>query len=327
MTPTASSPTTVVQEATGKVVLLGEHSVVYGQPAIAAAIDRKLRVVLRRRVDEAEPVFRETNGDARLAAALAEAAREFGLDPDALELRIESDIPAGSGLGSSAALSVALIRTAAALAGSPAPSGRELATRAARVENVFHGTSSGVDVAAVASGGTIWFERGGPRSHPVRVRASVDVIIALSGESRSTEGPVRRLRERVRAEPDLYAQLFSAAGAIVRRGADALARGDWQALGASFDAAHDLLDAFGVSTPTLDRMIAVARAAGALGAKLSGAGGGGAIIALAPTRPERVAGALESEGFGAFVTRLAEQQGPRLVERRGTAAAPAFVAR
>ena len=289
--------------APGKVILLGEHSVVYGEPAVVAAIGRRLEVRVRR--DEG----REPSGDAKLEQAVVVAARELGLEPTALSVEVHSDIPPACGLGSSAALSVALVRALADFAGlKPAPD--DVRRHASRVEDVFHGTASGADVATSWDGHIIWFERGDPpRIERLRAGAPFDLVVALSGELRSTSGPVGRLRQRHAARPELYGKFFRLAGDLVRAGRSALEEGDWETLGALMDAGQGLLNGFGVSTPTLERMIATARAAGALGAKLSGAGGGGAIIALAPQRSSEVVEALAAAGFDAFATRIGSPLG------------------
>jgi mevalonate kinase len=287
---------TASREALAKVILFGEHSVVYGQPAVAATVERRLRVTL---VRNGRPAAMP---DPRLRAALDRAAEGVGVDAGNVEVRIESTIPPGAGLGSSAALSVALVGALADLGGASLSSA-DLLARAGDVENVFHGTASGVDIAAVASRGVIRFERGD--ALPARLRMpSVDLVVIDGGERRSTEGPVGRLRIRVLAEPRLYEAIFAAAGEIARRGAEALGRGDWDAVGRLFDVAQGLLNALGVSTAGLERMIDRARSAGALGAKLTGAGGGGAVIALAPDNATEVAARLRSEGYSAFVTRI-----------------------
>src|SRR5439155_21931411 len=176
---------------------------------------------------------------------------------------------------------------------------------ASRVEDVFHGTASGVDVAASASGGVVWFERSNPPTiEPLHPARPVDLVVGLSGDPRSTSGPVSRLRERHARRPELYGRLFELAGHVVRAGREALLAGDWESLGTLMDTAQGLLNAFGVSTPALEHMLAIARGAGALGAKLSGAGGGGVIIALAPGIAEPVTEALRSAGFQAFHTRI-----------------------
>ncbi len=284
--------------APGKVILLGEHSVVFGEPAIAAAIERRLEIHLGRG-ERCAPL-----ADAKLERAVELAAGDLGLDPRLLRVEIRSEIPPARGLGSSAALSLALVRALASLVGE-AISADEARRRASRVEDVFHGTASGVDVAASASGGVIWFERSTPpRIERLRPAEALDVVVALSDEPRSTAGPVGRLRERHARRPELYGQFFRLAGELTRAGRGALERGDWPDLGELMDAAQGLLNAFGVSTPTLERMVGVARGAGALGAKLSGAGGGGAIVALAPGRAGEVAASLRAAGFEAFPTRI-----------------------
>jgi mevalonate kinase len=284
--------------ANAKVILLGEHSVVYGEPALASAIGRTLEVRVR-----CEP-SRNDGADPRFAEAVARAAAAFGIAREGVSVEVRSEIPTAAGLGSSAALSVALVRAFAECAGAGPLSPAEIVSRAAEIENVFHGTASGVDVAAAAYGGTILFRRGEAEPKPLRLPAPVELVVGLSGEPRSTGGPVGKLRERVAERPQHYRALFAAAGEIVRRGAEAVAAGDWPRLGSLFDDAQELLEAFGVSTPTLERMIRCARASGALGAKLTGAGGGGAIVALAPGRSAAVAEALSAEGFEAFVTQI-----------------------
>jgi mevalonate kinase len=284
--------------APGKVILLGEHSVVFGEPAIAAAIERRLEV--RARFEDSS----QSSDDPRLTAAIAAAGAETGIDPAQIRVEIRSDIPPACGLGSSAALSLALVRALASLT-DRSLNAEELLAGASRVENVFHGTASGVDVAACGSSGVIWFERATPpRIERLTIAKPLELVIAASGEQRSTAGPVGRLRERRTQRPELYGRLFRLAGDLVREARGALERGDAEALGTLMDVAHGLLNGWGVSTPGLERAVAVARAAGALGAKLSGAGGGGVIVALAPGRAPAVVTALRDAGFESFTTTI-----------------------
>jgi mevalonate kinase len=304
--------------APGKVILLGEHSVVFGVPAIAAAIDRRLEV----RVQFDGAASAHSSSDPKLQHAVEVAARDLDVDPAQLRVEVASDIPPACGLGSSAALSLALVRALAPLGGRTL-SDEEIRARASRVEDVFHGTASGVDVAASASGGVVWFERSNPPTiEPLRPARPIDLVVGLSGDPRSTAGPVGRLRERHAKRPELYGRLFDLAGHVVRAGREALETGDWESLGTLMDTAQGLLNAFGVSTPALERMLAIARGAGALGAKLSGAGGGGVIIALAPASAERIAEALRAAGFEAFHTRIGSatpQEGPYAKSNRRSA--------
>src|SRR5262249_38790956 len=153
--------------APGKVILLGEHSVVFGVPAIAGAIDRRLEVRIRLDVS----AFVPSSSDPKLQRAVEVAARDLEVDPAHLHVEVASDIPPSSGPGSSAALSLALVRAMTPFGGRIL-SDEEIRVRASRVEDVFHGTASGVDVAASASGGVVWFERSNPPTieplHPAR---------------------------------------------------------------------------------------------------------------------------------------------------------------
>lgn len=290
--------------ASGKVILLGEHSVVYGEPAIAAAIDRQLEVTVRPR-SGGNPYGAIGN---RQRLAIARAAQRFGIEPETLMVEVRSEIPMGCGLGSSAAFSLALIRALSLFSRKPLLDG-EVASRAAEIENVFHGTASGVDLAAAVQGGVIWFERfSAAPIVELLPPEPLDLVIALSGKPRGTFGPVSRLRDRYERFPKLYGRMFRLTGDVVRSARIALAAGDLELLGSLMNAAHGLLNALGVSTPTIDRMVRLARSAGAVGAKLTGAGGGGAVIALAPRGAEAVVSALAEEGFESFVTRLSVRE-------------------
>lgn len=298
-------PVVCVQDAPGKVILLGEHTVVYGKPAIAASIRRRLKLTVA--IGDAPGV---ESSDPRVRTALETAAAIFGLDASRIGVGVESEIPIGCGLGSSAAFSVALLRALAEISGRSLQKG-ELLRRATEVENAFHGTSSGIDVSVAGLGGVIWFERTGElRAARLPVHDAFDLVVGISDERRSTAGPVGNLRSRVRSHPGLYGQFFDLAGNLVHAARGALGTGDFETLGLLMDAAQGLLNAMGVSTPTLERMVTIARRAGALGAKLTGAGGGGAVIALAPANAHDVADALEAEGFESFITRVGEPVAP-----------------
>jgi mevalonate kinase len=280
----------VKASAPGKVLLLGEHAVVYGQPALAAALRRRVFVEVEE--DAGGPVVelvapRNEGADAaaidtppelvRAAAAMAGA----GGAPGRFRARVRSELPLGAGLGSSAALGVALARAFSQIAGRDCPPERaELL--ALELERVFHGAPSGVDPAICARGGVILFRRGEPPYvEHVSPRSALHLVVALTGVVRGTRSTVLPLSARRAERPDLYDPMLAFIGDLARGGAAALERGDLQDLGLRFDAAHGVLAAVGVSCPELDSAVAMLRKAGALGAKLTGAGGGGAAIALA----------------------------------------------
>jgi mevalonate kinase len=273
------TPSPARGRAGGKVILLGEHAVVYGRPAVAAGLPVGLEAIAERgggpRLESGVAA-----GDARGDAVVADAARAVGLEPSEWVVRVRSELAPGQGLGSSAALCVAVLRALAAAAGRRLESGDEL--RLGRLlEGIFHGTPSGIDPAAAALGSTFRFVRGDPPLvEPIVLGAPVSLVIALGAAARSTGGAVGGLRARWQGERERYEALFDEVAAVVETGVRALRAGDVAALGAAFDRNQALLEALGVSSAENERRVAAARAAGALGAKLTGGGAGGAVIAL-----------------------------------------------
>jgi mevalonate kinase len=292
--------------AAGKVILLGEHVVVYGRPAIAAGLALGIDVEVTR----ADGPLRvasdraELADDPRPAALAAEAAAAFGLAPDGLAVRIRSELTPGVGLGSSAALAIAVLRAMAAAAGRTLDTADELAL-GRRLEAVFHGTPSGIDPAAAALGSSLFrFVRGEPPVvTPLRTARVLPLVLAFGGRPRSTGAAVGGLRARWEADRAGHERLFDAVAAVVEEGVAACAAGDLAALGRAFDVNQTLLARLGVSAPEVEALAAAARAEGALGAKLTGGGAGGAIVALA-TDPEELAARLGRRGARTIVTRV-----------------------
>jgi mevalonate kinase len=301
----------VKASAPGKVLLLGEHAVVYGHPALAAALRRRVSVEVEEDAGgpAVELVVPATDGSVgapmetppelvRAAAAMASAAGA----PARFRARVRSELPLGGGLGSSAALGIALARAFSQIARRDCPPERA-EQLALELERVFHGAPSGVDPAICARGGVILFRRGEPpRVERVAPRAPVHLVVALTGILRGTRSTVLPLSGRRAERPDLYDPMLAFLGELARGGAAALERGDLQDLGLRFDAAHGVLAAVGVSCPELESAVATLRNAGALGAKLTGAGGGGAAIGLArdAEHAAALAAAAQRAGLQAF---------------------------
>jgi mevalonate kinase len=274
--------------ACGKIILLGEHAVVYGQPAVAVPV-RSLRATAE--FTPGPPPFRIEAPDIGLRADLQDLPAEHPLAfcvRHALEsqrvrlpggrLRIVSEIPVASGMGSGAAVSTAVVRALASAAGrtlSPAV----VSEIVFEVERIHHGTPSGVDNTVIAYEQPVYFRRG---FEPQILAAGAPALflIADSGARSSTREAVDGVRERRARDEGRYEELFRRIGGLAEDGRGYLERGDLRRLGETLNACHDLLQAVGVSTPLLDRLTDAARKAGALGAKLSGAGLGGNIIAL-----------------------------------------------
>ncbi len=292
--------------AAGKVILLGEHAVVYGRPALAAGLGLGLEVEVTASggVLRVESDLASLADDPRPAALAAEAARALGLEPGGLTLRIRSGLPAGAGLGSSAALAIAVLRALAAAAGRRLGRDEELAL-GRRLEAIFHGHPSGIDPAAAAETGSgcIRFVRGEPPTVTALPTARPLPLVIALGPPRSTGAAVGGLRARWEADRARHERLFDQVAAVVEAGARAAEAGDLPALGRAFDENQALLEALGVSAPEVEALTAAARGAGALGAKLTGGGAGGAVIALA-AEPERVAATLRTRQVETIVVRV-----------------------
>ena len=288
--------------AAGKVILLGEHVVVYARPALAAGLARGLEVRVQR--GSGEPTV-ETDvsalaSDERPLALVREAAAALGIAADGLRVAIRSELPAGAGLGSSASARSTATESAAEAAGRRLALAEELAL-GRRLETVFHGNPSGIDPAAAVLGGCFRFTRGEPPMvTPLRVPRPLPLVVGFTGRGRSTGAVVAGLRTRWEADRAAYERRFDEVAGLVAEGAAAVESGDVAGLGRAFDENQRLLEALGVSAPEVESLVAAARSAGAFGAKLTGGGGGGAIIAVAP-EPERVAVALRAAGAQTMV--------------------------
>ncbi len=291
----------------GKVILLGEHAVVYGRPALAAGIARGVDAAATHgKTDRLhiEPwaVTLEPHADAEepLARAFHALLASWDARPT-VQIEARVDLPGGAGLGCSAALAVAIVGAVDEMCGvSRDP--EEVAERALHWERVFHGNPSGIDTAMSARGGVAVFRRGEP-VEAVAVERPLTVVVGHSGETSSTKEMVQLVARQHARTPERVEKVFDAVAAIVDNGRLAVSAGDLLALGQLMDLNQALLNSLMVSTARLEELCAVARDAGALGAKLTGAGGGGCMIALAEDAAgaERIRVALEEAGAEAFV--------------------------
>ncbi|MHC3437629.1 mevalonate kinase [Natrialbaceae archaeon A-gly3] len=325
-----------LSSAPGKVYLFGEHAVVYGEPAVPCAIERRARVETRRRDDGKLRVHAEdlsldgftveygggTDGrpDVDVSEGLVEAAVGYvdeaieqvrdvtGEDEVGFDVTIESDIPLGAGLGSSAAVVVAAIDAATRELGVTLDR-EELAQRAFQTEyEVQDGQASRADTFCSATGGAVRVEG----DDCTRLEApDLPLVIGFDGGAGDTGTLVAGVRE-LREEYDFAADTVEAIGDVVRTGEQTLADGDLEELGALMNFNHGLLSALGVSSRSLDTMVWAARDAGAYGAKLTGAGGGGCIVALDPTEATETALSFTPGCEDTFRAELAEEGVKRL---------------
>jgi mevalonate kinase len=277
--------------APGKVILFGEHAVVYGRPAIAVpvtevraevAVDpgpirQGTRIVAQ---DVGRQFFlREAAEDDPLARIVKLTLKRLGgpADPD-LVITINSDVPIARGMGSGAAVSTALVRALVKHFDRWLPS-REISDLVYQAERLYHGTPSGIDNTVIAFEKPVFFVKDEGWEF-FWVGTPFLLAIADTGIESPTREAVGDLRRRYEAEPDRYRPLFDRVGEIVVQARAAIEEGQPGRLGDLMDENHQLLQQMGVSCAELDRLVAAAREGGALGAKLCGAGRGGNMISL-----------------------------------------------
>ncbi len=281
--------------APGKIILFGEHAVVYGQPAIAAPVSQVRATAVVQ--NSPTPGIRliapdlgsnillsEAADDDAVAAVVYQFQAAAGLKdlPD-LTISVSSQIPIASGLGSGAAITAAVIRALAAHLGlSHLLSDAWVSDQTYEVEKIHHGTPSGIDNTVVAYERPVYFVRQKPRNRiePFAVAKPLHLLVADTGVRSSTKDVVGDVRRQWELDPQSFNEIFADCGRIADTARQAIEVGDLTQVGQLMTKNHALLQAMTVSSPELDDLVAAALAAGALGAKLSGAGRGGNMIAL-----------------------------------------------
>ena len=278
--------------APGKVILFGEHAVVYGEPAIAVPLN-SLRATATITAEEnlSESLIVDAPGIAvharldqlapghPLAAAIFETMRSLNIAAaPGGTMCIQSALPAAAGLGSSAAITIAIARALADCFGAELHA-NTAAQIASAVEHIHHGNSSGIDPTVIAHNSALYFTK---HKDPelMSPHSSLKLVIAHSGTTGSTRAAVNAVRLLHDDNPAHYSRIFAEIGALTASARQPLSTGQHAQLGQMLNANHKLLQAIGVSTQLLDTLCAAALQAGAYGAKLTGAGTGGCMIAL-----------------------------------------------
>jgi len=293
--------------APGKAILFGEHAVVYGKPAIACAINKRAFAEAAKNSSGKISIKAEVKDLRYVKKSIEVALRQFNIR-SGLDVRVSSEIPAASGLGSSAAVSVATIASIAKEF-KIRISKSELAKLAHSVEKEVQGAASPTDTATSAFGGILFI--GKNKIEPLNY-VNLNLVIGYTGEEKSTKELVRMVRERKEKNKvletviDCIGDITSEAEKLIRKISIANSEKEkaerYSALGELMNINHGLLESLGVGTLKLAQLVHTARARGALGAKITGAGGGGCMIALAPSasKAKKISAAIEKLGFTAM---------------------------
>ncbi len=317
----------VTSSAPGTLFLFGEHAVVYGEPAVACAIERRTAVTAEQRADSQIQITAPQLGFEGIQLELGDGPPSVNVEPERVQqagryiagaieqvrsltdspttgfdITIESELPMGAGLGSSAAVTIATIDAAARECGRTLEAD-ELADRGYQVEyEAQDGGASRTQTFCATKGGAVRVEGEAHASIPA---ADLPFVIGYDGGGAPTGELVANVRA-LKAEYGFAAGTITAIGELTREGEAVLAAGDLADLGQLMDFNHGLLAALGVSSGSLEEMAGGSRIVGAAGANLTGAGGGGCIVALDPEGTARTALELTPECEWAFAAELTQ---------------------
>ncbi len=318
----------VVASAPAKIILFGEHFVVYGEPAIVLAIDKRAYAKAELRNDKKLFIrssnlniagifengnFKVEEGNPKEAKmrleplkCAAEKVLEISGEKVGLNIEVSSTVPVAAGLGSSAAVASAVAASVGALLNVKMTK-EDVFRIAFEAEKIMHGTPSGVDPAISTFGGTLLFQMD-TGFKPLDVKVDIPLVIGNTGVERLTRVQVSKVRSVRDKHPQIFEAILRTAREIVLRAIEALIEGDLETLGELMNFNHALLYGLSVSDESLEWLINSARKAGALGAKLTGAGGGGCMIALTDKdKLEKVLEAVQRSGGNAFIARKTDE--------------------
>jgi len=293
----------------GKIILFGEHAVVYGEPAIAVPVfSTQAKAIVSARIQgkpgeiwvEAPDIalsapMDQLDSNHHLRAAIEVVINDKNLDQvPSCKIQVTSEMPPSSGLGSSAAISISLIRAFSAFLGKRL-NDEQVSDLAYEVEKIHHGTPSGIDNTVISHQKPVYYRKGKPFEF-LEIGAEFSILIVYSGLPGNTRDAVKRVWERWQNEPDRYNQIFSRIGEITQAAKGIIETERPDQLGPLMNENHKMLQEIGVSSPELDHLVTTAVETGALGAKLSGGGLGGHIIALVESDPDHISAELIKKG-------------------------------
>jgi mevalonate kinase len=300
------SGTGVTTSAPGKLMVMGEHAVVYDRPCIVTAVDSRIKVNIEKREDDLLVIDAKQlshkpykiklnrldgkkNNVPKEIAFVRQSVKRFRRRYDlfhGITVSTESDFSHRYGFGSSSAVSVGTIKALYALLNIK-NSKRDIFDMAYQVTLDIQGLGSGFDIAAAVYGGTLYFTTGGKKIEKITDK-QLPLVVGYTGVKADTPTLVRQVARLKKKQSELVNQIFYTIELIVNRGKEYIQNADWESLGDVMRLNQGALYSLGVSTPKLDDMCSEALLAGAYGAKLSGAGGGDCMIALASEEKRKI---------------------------------------
>lgn len=302
----------------GKVILFNEHFVVHGIPGIASAIDSKTDAEVEKTSGTGITIVDERKGTvgysekkkSQQMESIKKILRMMDLNPEEnpMEIWLGGELPAFGGIGASAASSVAIARAISNEFKMNLSDDRinEIAYEA---EKYYAGNPSGIDNTAATYGGLIWFKRNSSCSNTIerlKIKKPIEIVMGNTGIVANTEAMVAGVAERKSKYPEKYNELFKQAEELAYEARKTLEKFDLKKLGELMNENHALLQQIEVSCKELDHLVDLALEQGAYGAKMTGGGGGGCMVALTPGKKlqKRVAIAMEKEGFMVLRTKV-----------------------
>jgi len=298
--------------APGKLMLFGEHAVVYGNPCIVTAVSERLTVCLEKTNDQKITIDAPGVKDTRFVEfAITNWGKQFHIEHQGLHISTKSNFSNCYGFGSSAAVTVATLQ-ALCVEFQQKISAHELFNIAYKTILEIQGVGSGFDVAASVYGGIIEYVKGGSVIEPIRIQDKhIVFIVGYSGVKANTVQIVTDIAKKREQYKERVDRIFSAIADIVEKAKTALFTGDWETVGKYMNFNQEYLRDLGVSTEKLEALIAGAKKAGAYGAKLSGAGGGDCMIAIAPMEKKDAVERAITEAGGEVVNVMWNEEGVR----------------
>ncbi|MCW4023574.1 MAG: mevalonate kinase [Candidatus Bathyarchaeota archaeon] len=301
----------------GKVILFGEHFVVHDVPGIVSAIDSSTDAEVTKaqkglNVRDERKTAKGYSEEKRLQQieSIERMLKAMELDPKtALDIWIGGSLPGFSGLGASAASSVAIARAISEELNLNIPNDKINAI-AYEAEKAYAGNPSGIDNTAATYGGLMWFKKnpagGQDLVERLHIHRPVEIVIGSTGKVANTKAMVEGVAERKKKDPAKYDPLFKQAENLAVAGRKALEAGDLKKVGDLMNENHRILQEIGVSSKELDLLVDMARKQGAFGAKLTGGGGGGCMVALTPGKDlqGKVASAFKTAGYEFLATKI-----------------------